>query len=101
MAAIFFAISFMMVGLSIAFFLSNGKTKRRTYIIWGITVMVAIAPFLSFTVGLLYAIIAQNNLASMLMWVLFPILFLIGLTLLLIGIFSKEKKPAHSVTNQG
>ncbi|WP_235973607.1 hypothetical protein [Peribacillus faecalis] len=99
MAAIYFAISIMLVSLSIAFFLSNEKTKKWRNIIWGITIMVTIAPSLSFSVGLIYAIIVQNGRADMLMWVLFPIFFLIGLTLFLIGIFTKEKRPNHSVTN--
>lgn len=96
MAAIFFAIAIMMAGLSIAVFLSNGKTKKSRYIIWGITIMVAIAPFLSFSIGLIYAMIVENGWASMLMWVLFPILFLIGLVLVLIGVFSKVKKPEQA-----
>ncbi|EPE63555.1 hypothetical protein L479_00070 [Exiguobacterium sp. S17] len=41
--------------------------------------------------GLSYAISVENGWAGLIMWLIFPIIFLIGLTLLLVGIFKKEK----------
>ncbi|MFT4414389.1 hypothetical protein ACLM5H_11070 [Fredinandcohnia humi] len=78
------------MGAMLAYQLCNGKSKRRKYIIWGITTMVAIAPFLSFSIGLTYAIIVENGWAALIMWYLFPIMFIIGLVLLLVGIFKKN-----------
>jgi len=97
MASIFFAISIVLAGLAAAVFFSNGKTKKRKYIIWGITLMVAIAPFLSFSISLTYAFIVNNGWAALIMWILFPIIFIVGFTLLLIGIFKKE----NSLSSQG
>ena len=96
MEAIFFAISIVLVGLAVALFFSNGKTKKRKYIIWGITLMVAIAPFLSFSISLTYALIVVNGWGSLIMWYLFPIIFIIGLTLLLIGIKEKSFSSQES-----
>lgn len=52
--------------------------------------MIAIAPFLSFSIGLTYAFIVRNGWAGLIMWVLFPIFFILGLIVLLVGVF-KEK----------
>ncbi|MEE3897374.1 hypothetical protein [Priestia megaterium] len=80
------------IGAMIAYQLSNGKTKKRKYIVWGIALMLAIAPFLSFAVGLTYAVIAKNGWAALIMWYIFPVIFVIGLIVLLIGIFKKEEQ---------
>ena len=90
MAAIFFAISIILAGLAAALFYSNEKTKKRKYIIWGITLMVVVAPFLSFLIGLTYAFIVKNGSAGLVMWYIFPLIFIIGLVLLLIGVLKKE-----------
>ena len=90
MAAIFFAISIILAGLAAALFYSNEKTKKRKYIIWGITLMVVVAPFLSFLIGLTYAFIVKNGWAGLVMWYIFPLIFIIGLVLLLIGVLKKE-----------
>lgn len=88
--AIFVGFAIAIIGSVIAFQLSKGKSQKRKYIVWGITTMLAIAPFLSFSVGLSYAFIVQNGWAAMIMWLLFPIIFVIGLCLLLVGIFKKK-----------
>ncbi len=79
------------IGAIIAFQLSEGKTKKRQYIIWGITLMLAISPFLSFAIGLTYAVIAKNGWAVLIMWYIFPVLFLIGFITLLVGIFKRKE----------
>ncbi|MEQ2528801.1 hypothetical protein WMO40_19165 [Bacillaceae bacterium CLA-AA-H227] len=80
------------IGSIMAFQLTRGKSKKRKYIVWGITTMLALAPFFSFSIGLSYAFIVQNGWASMIMWVLFPIIFIIGLGMLLVGIFMRQEK---------
>ncbi|SFL58972.1 hypothetical protein SAMN04487943_102348 [Gracilibacillus orientalis] len=79
-------------GALVAYILSENKSKKRKYIVWGITLMVAISPFLSFAIGLTFAFVSENG------WVipgtiiiLFPIGFIIGLTMLLVGIFKKKR----------
>ncbi|MRH43644.1 hypothetical protein GH741_13280 [Aquibacillus halophilus] len=88
--AIFLGLAIAILGSVVALQLSNGKPKRKKYIIWGITTMVAIAPFLSFSIGLTYAIIVENAWAGLIMWYLFPILFIVGLIILLTGVFKKK-----------
>ena len=80
------------IGAIIAYRLSKEKMKKRKYIIWGIALMLAIAPFLSFAIGLTYAVIAENGWAALIMWYIFPIIFVIGLIVLLIGIFKKKEQ---------
>ncbi|MGC9935351.1 hypothetical protein [Priestia aryabhattai] len=80
------------IGAIIAYRLSKEKMKKRKYIIWGIALMLAIAPFLSFAIGLTYAVIAENGWAALIMWYIFPIIFVIGLIVLLIGIFKREER---------
>ncbi|WP_160725643.1 hypothetical protein [Bacillus sp. USDA818B3_A] len=84
--AIIVALAIAIMGFIIAYQLSKGQSKKRKYIVWGITTMIAIAPFLSFSIGLTFAFIVRNGWASMIMWVLFPIMFLLGLILLLVGV---------------
>ncbi len=79
------------IGALIAYQLSKGKTKKRQYIVWGITLMLAISPFLSFAIGLTYAAITENGWAALIMWYIFPVIFVIGLIVLLIGIFKKKE----------
>ncbi|WP_163103519.1 hypothetical protein [Peribacillus alkalitolerans] len=88
--AIFVALAIVILGSTLAFYLSKGKSKKRKYIVWGITTMLAIAPFLSFSIGLTYAIIVENGWAAMLMWILFPVIFISGLILMLVGLFRKK-----------
>ncbi|MBT2618547.1 MULTISPECIES: hypothetical protein [unclassified Bacillus (in: firmicutes)] len=79
------------IGALVAFQLSKGKSKKRKHIVWGIALMLAISPFLSFAVGLTYAFIVGNGWAALIMWYLFPIGFIIGLIMLLVGIFKKKE----------
>lgn len=88
--AILVGLVITIVGLVIAFQLSNGKSIKRKYVVWGITIMVAIAPFLSFSIGLTYAMMVKDGWSAMIMWVLFPLFFIVGLILLLTGIFKKK-----------
>jgi hypothetical protein len=53
---------------------------------------VVISPFLSFAIGLTYGFIVENGWAIPgTIMILFPIGFIIGLIMLLIGIFKKRE----------
>lgn len=59
--------------------------------------MVPIQPKIAFLVGLTYARIVQNAWAVLIMWYIFPIVFIIGLVILLVGIFKKHKDISGQV----
>ncbi|MCM3214117.1 hypothetical protein ABER75_24625 [Niallia taxi] len=79
------------LGIVLGLHYSMERTKKRKYIVWGIVLMFAISPFLSFAIGLSYAVIAANGWAALIMLYIFPIIFIIGLGMLLVGIFKKEE----------
>lgn len=89
--AIGVALTVLVVGLMFASGLSQGKSAKRKYIVWGTTTILIIAPFFSWAVSILFAISQEEGFAGVaLMMLLFPFFFLIGLVTLLIGIFKKE-----------
>lgn len=90
--AFFVGYGIAFVGALVAYQLSKGKTIKRKYIVWGITLMLIISPFLSFAIGLTYGFIIENGwaIAGTIM-ILFPIGFIIGIIMLLVGIFKKEE----------
>ncbi|PGM58421.1 hypothetical protein [Bacillus sp. AFS053548] len=94
--AIFIAILIALFGATLALVFTIGQSRKRNFIIWGITNMIAIGPFLSFAIGITYAIIKGDGFAGMLMWVLYPIIFIIGLIQLIIGIFMKKSSDKNS-----
>ncbi|ACA40282.1 hypothetical protein J2D69_11215 [Lysinibacillus sphaericus] len=74
--------------VSIVFIICLGKSKKTTFIIWGITLMVVIAPLFAWLVSILYGIKEGDGFAAVgLMVILFPFLFLIGLVIFLVGVF--------------
>lgn len=50
----------LLAALIIAYQLSKGKSRKRAYIVWGITTILAIAPTLSFLVDWLFVFIVQD-----------------------------------------
>ncbi|MGJ9458492.1 MULTISPECIES: hypothetical protein [Oceanobacillus] len=78
------------LGAVLAYQFGEGKSKKRKYRVWGFALMVSISPALSFAIGLTYAAIVGSGWASMIMWILFPIGFIVGLVMLFVGIFKKE-----------
>jgi len=88
--AILIALFIAFIGAALAHLFSKEKSKKRKYIVWGIANLLAIGPFLSFAIGLTYAIIEKDGWAAMLMWVLYPIFVVIGLIQVIIGIFMKK-----------
>lgn len=81
----------VMLGAIFAYVLSKGKTKKRKWIVWGATLMFVISPFFSFAVGRTYAVIVNNGWAAMIMVYIFPVIFVFGLFILLVGFFEKEE----------
>ena len=74
-----------------AVMLSKEVRKKTKRIIFGITTMLVIAPLLSWLLGIGYGVYEGDGFAGMgVMMILFPILFLVGLVILLVGIFKKE-----------
>ncbi|WP_077622657.1 hypothetical protein [Sediminibacillus massiliensis] len=92
--AIIIALLIVVLGSIIAYMLTEGKSKKRKFIIWGIALMIAVAPFLSFAIGLTYASIVKSGWAALIMWYIFPVIFMIGLIMLLTGIFKKKRVSA-------
>ncbi|MCQ9283253.1 hypothetical protein NQ129_15795 [Priestia aryabhattai] len=89
--AIGVALLVLVLGLMFASGLSQGKSAKRKYIVWGTTTILIIAPFFSWAVSILFAISQEEGFAGVaLMMLLFPFFFLVGLVTLLIGIFKKE-----------
>ncbi|MBR2076388.1 MAG: hypothetical protein IJ878_03260 [Exiguobacterium sp.] len=88
------AIGYLIAGLGafVAYWFSTGEARNTKFRIWGIALMIPISPALAFSIGLSYAISVQNGWAGLIMWFIFPVIFLSGLALLLIGLFKKEKK---------
>lgn len=80
------------IGAFVAYWFSTGESRKTKLKIWGIALMLPISPALAFSIGLSYAISVENGWAGLIMWFIFPFIFFIGLTLLLVGIFKKEKE---------
>lgn len=82
----------LILAFALAYQLSERKSTTRKYIVWGIIIMVAIAPFLSFLIGMTFGMIVSSGWAiGGITVILFPILFLVGLITLLMGIFQKKE----------
>lgn len=76
----------------IAYLLTRGMPKKRKYKVWGIAIILPISIPLAYSIGKTYAVILGNPWASLLMFYAFPVIFLIGLIMLLVGVFKKETK---------
>ncbi|MEQ6357863.1 hypothetical protein ABNX05_24995 [Lysinibacillus sp. M3] len=90
------ALIIVLVGLIAGFQLSEGRSEKGRYIIWGIIIMIAFAPFLSYLIGVLYGLLVRNGWAASIMMVLFPIIFIIGLIILLLGIYKKNEEEHNN-----
>ncbi|ARF18680.1 hypothetical protein [Sporosarcina ureae] len=80
-----------LLGAVIAYQYSKGKSKKRKYQVWGFSLMLPISPALAFSIGLTYAVIVKNGWAALIMWYIFPVIFIIGLMMLLVGVFKREE----------
>ncbi|MFZ7821632.1 hypothetical protein ACO1DI_00670 [Priestia sp. 40] len=89
--AIGIALTVLVLGLVFASGLSQGKSAKRKYIVWGTTIILIITPFFSWIVSILFGINQGDGFAAVgLMMLLLPLFFLIGVVTLLIGIFKKD-----------
>lgn len=87
------ALLIVLVGLIAGFQLTTeGRSKKGNYIVWGIITMIAFAPFLSFVIGVLYGIVVKNSWATSIMLFLSPLIFVIGVIILILGIYKKDEK---------
>ncbi len=67
------------------------NTKRKKLITWGLVTMFLIAPILSWILGMIYGVIVSSGFAGGgLMVILFPIIFVVGIVILIKGF--KEPK---------
>ena len=53
------ALLIVLVGLIVGFQLTEGRSEKGNYIVWGIITMIAFAPFLSFVIGVMYGIVVK------------------------------------------
>lgn len=84
-------IALLSFAIFLGYKLTAGKTKKRKRIVWGVITMLVFSPLVSWLVSIAYATIEGSGWAGVaLMMLLLPLIFLIGLILLLIGIFKKE-----------
>ncbi|MFT9820623.1 hypothetical protein [Lysinibacillus sp. NPDC056185] len=84
------ALLIVLVGLIAGFQLTEGRSEKGNYIVWGIITMIAFAPFLSFVIGVMYGIVVKNSWATSIMMFLSPLIFVIGLIILLLGIYKND-----------
>ncbi|WP_245698245.1 hypothetical protein [Sporosarcina ureilytica] len=80
-----------LVSATITYLLSMGKSKKRKYTIWGIAVMLPISLPLAYSIGITYSFIVEDPWATILLLYVFPVIFIVGLILLLVGIFKKNE----------
>src|SRR5690625_4270505 len=76
---------------AIAYLLSIGKSNKSKYKVWGVAIIVPISLPLAYSIGITFAYIEGNPWATMLVLVIFPVIFVIGLIILLVGIFKKDE----------
>ncbi|HWL13707.1 MAG TPA: hypothetical protein VNQ57_12005 [Ureibacillus sp.] len=83
----------LVAALALAVYFTLGKSKKRKFLVWGLTTTVAIAPFFTWLASMSFAILAGDGFAGVaLMMIMFPVLFGLGIILLLIGAFMKTKQ---------
>lgn len=83
------AVLVLILSLVIGVVLSR-KYEDKALIIWGIITMLSIAPFFSWIVAILVAVSVGDGFAAVaVMWLMVPILFLIGVGMLGAGVYKK------------
>ncbi|WP_404448618.1 hypothetical protein LG307_04750 [Sutcliffiella horikoshii] len=83
------AVLVLILSLVIGVVLSR-KYDDKALIIWGIITMLSIAPFFSWIVAMLVAVSVGDGFAGVaVMWLMVPILFLIGVGMLGAGVYKK------------
>lgn len=85
--------------VGIVYLLSMQKSNKIKYRVWGIAIMVPISLPLAYSIGITYAYIEGNPWATSILIVVFPVIFIIGLIILLIGIFKKDELRNANLSN--
>ena len=95
MMEVVFPFVILSIGLAAAYIWSRHKSQKKKQIVWGITLIVVVAPFFSWLIGGLYATFGSVETTG---WaeiiypmLIFPVICLIGIWFLIKGIFNKEK----------
>lgn len=95
MIEVFLPFAILSIGLIIAYILSKNKPQKKKQIIWGITLIMIVAPCISWLIGGLYAIFGSVETTG---WegiinpvLIFLLIVLIGIGYLVKGILNKEK----------
>ncbi|WP_010198778.1 hypothetical protein [Bacillus sp. m3-13] len=84
-----FAIIVLVLSLGIGIVLSR-KYENRALIIWGLITMLSIAPFFSWIVAIFVGVSVGDGFAAVaVMWLMVPILFLIGVGMVGAGVYKK------------
>ncbi len=82
-----FALVIPLIGVYLGFILTLRKSNKQKYIVWGLLTAFLFAPFLGWSISLT---ISDGFGALGIALILFPGIFLLGIILLLIGIFKKK-----------
>ena len=89
--ALLFALAIIFFGVYLGFVLTLKKSVKRKFIVWGLITIFLFTPFLGWSISIQVAIAEGDGFAAVaMMMILFPLFFLIGLILLLYGIFKKK-----------
>lgn len=84
------ALLIIVVVAAIGWALTKNQSKRRKRIVWGIIIMIGLNPFVSWLIGICYAIFVREGFAGMgISMFLFVALFIIGAFILITGLFTK------------
>ncbi|MBM6619555.1 hypothetical protein [Bacillus suaedaesalsae] len=89
-------LALLLIGSTITLFSIN-LSRNRKMMMWGILTMFLIGPILSWTLSLIYADLEGDGFAGVaLLMLLLPIIFVIGLIILITGFVKKEGKTENS-----
>lgn len=80
-----------LISIPLASLFGMGRSKKSKYRIWGIAIMLLISLPLAYSIGITYSLIVGTPWATMLLLYVFPVIFIVGLILLLVGVFKKDE----------
>lgn len=91
------ALLIIVVVTAIGLALTKHQSKRRKRIVWGIFIMIGLNPFVSWLIGICFAIFVEEGFAGMsVMVILFVGFFIIGAIIFISGLFTKIDKEQAS-----
>lgn len=86
------AITILIFAIVLAVFISRNKTTKKKLIVWGVATIVAIAPLLSWSAGVIFGLGEGDGFAGFsVMMYSFVFLEVIGFVLVYFGIFKRMK----------